>query len=84
MVNIPIDLYFRKYIIISSDEAQEANKMTKFEEALVNAEIKEQDKAKIKNSKKAYINDLVKQGVDKEIAKTLANVFFEYGIVNAM
>lgn len=58
--------------------------MTKFEEALVNAEIKEQDKAKIKNSKKAYINDLVKQGVDKEIAKTLANVFFEYGIVNAM
>lgn len=58
--------------------------MTKFEEALVNAEIKEQDKAKIKTSKKAYINDLVKQGVDKEMAKTLANVFFEYGIVNAM
>lgn len=58
--------------------------MTKFEEALVNAEIKEQDKAKIKNSKKAYINDLVKQGVDKEMAKTLANVFFEYGIVSAM
>ena len=58
--------------------------MTKFEEALVNAEIKEQDKAKIKNSKKAYINDLVKQGVDKEMAKTLASVFFEYGIVNAM
>ena len=58
--------------------------MTKFEEALVNAEIKEQDKAKIKTSKKAYINDLVKQGVDKEMAKTLANVFLEYGIVNAM
>lgn len=58
--------------------------MTKFEEALVNAEIKDHDKAKIKTSKIAYINDLVKQGVDKEMAKTLASVFFEYGIVNAM
>ena len=58
--------------------------MPKFADALVHAELKDHDKAKIKTSKKAYINDLVKQGVDKEMAKTLASVFFEYGIVNAM
>ena len=55
-----------------------------FTEALVNAEIEAQNKAKTKNAKKAYIADLVKQGVDKEIAKVMANTFFEFGLVNAM
>ena len=58
--------------------------MNKFSEALVNAEIEKQNRENKKNAKKAYINDLVKQGIDKEIAKVMAKTFFEYGIVKAM
>ena len=58
--------------------------MNKFNEALVNAEIEKQNNEAKKVSKKAYINDLVKQGIDKEMAKIMANTFFEYGIVKAL
>lgn len=58
--------------------------MNKFNEALVNAEIEKQNKEAKKVAKKAYINDLVKQGIDKEMAKIMANTFFEYGIMKAL
>ena len=58
--------------------------MNKFNEALVNAEIEKQNNEAKKVSKKAYINDLVKQGIDKEMAKIMANTFFEYGVVKAL
>ena len=58
--------------------------MNKFNKALVNAEIEKQNKEAKKNAKRAYINDLVKQGIDKEMAKVMANTFFEYGLVKAM
>ena len=59
-------------------------KVNGFEEALVMAEIKEQKKANIKNAKKAYIADLMAQGLDRAIAKALADAEFEYGLVKAM
>lgn len=34
-----------------------------------------------KKARKAYKQDLIKQGVDKEIAEVMAKVFIEYGIV---
>lgn len=59
-----------------------------FNEALQKADIhhaiEKTKKDKVKAGKKAYIDDLVKQGVDKETAKTIANVFFEYGIVKPL
>ncbi len=59
-----------------------------FNEALHNANIRHaietQKKDKVKKAKKAYMDDLVKQGVDKETAKTMAKVFFEYGIVKPL
>lgn len=59
-------------------------KVNGFEEALAMAEIKEQRKANIKNAKKAYIADLMAQGLDRAIAKALADAEFEYGLVKAM
>lgn len=35
-----------------------------------------------KEAKKAYKNDLIKQGVDKDLAETMAKVFIEYGIIS--
>lgn len=58
--------------------------MNNFEKALINAEIAEQEKKKLKAAKKAYIADLVAQGIDKMIAKVMADTFFENGIVKAM
>lgn len=34
-----------------------------------------------REAKKAYKQDLIKQGVDKETAEVMASVFVEYGIV---
>lgn len=34
-----------------------------------------------REAKKAYKQDLIKQGVDKEIAEVMASVFVKYGIV---
>lgn len=34
-----------------------------------------------REAKKAYEQDLIKQGVDKETAEVMASVFVEYGIV---
>lgn len=34
-----------------------------------------------KQAKKAYKEDLIKQGIDKELAETMAKVFTEYGII---
>lgn len=34
-----------------------------------------------KQAKKAYKENLIKQGIDKEIAETMAKVFTEYGII---
>ena len=58
--------------------------MNKFNEALVIAAAEEQKKQKEKNAKKAYIADLIAQGIDKTIAKVMADTFFEYGIVSAL
>lgn len=58
--------------------------MNKFNEALVIAAAEEQKKQKEKNAKKAYIADLIAQGIDKTIAKAMADTFFEYGIVSAL
>ena len=35
-----------------------------------------------REAKKAYKQDLIKQGVDKETAEVMASVFVEYGIWN--
>lgn len=32
-------------------------------------------------AKRAYKQDLIKQGIDKEIAEVMASVFIEYGII---
>lgn len=34
-----------------------------------------------KRAKKAYKEDLIKQGIDKELAEIMANTFIEYQIV---
>lgn len=34
-----------------------------------------------REAKKAYKNDLIKQGIDKELAETMAKVFIEYEII---
>jgi hypothetical protein len=34
-----------------------------------------------REAKKAYKKDLIKQGIDKEVAEVMAKVFVEYGIV---
>ena len=34
-----------------------------------------------KRAKKAYKEDLIKQGIDKELAEIMAKTFFEYQIV---
>ena len=58
--------------------------MEVFNKALANAEMEQQAKANEKAAKKAQIADLVKQGIDKELAKVMANVSFEYGLVKAL
>lgn len=58
--------------------------MSKFEQALINAEVAEQETKKVKAAKKAYVADLVAQGVDKMIAKIMADTFFENGMVKAI
>lgn len=58
--------------------------MNKFEKALINAEVEKQTKDQIKKAKAKYIKDLISQGIDKQMAKIMADVNFEYGIVNAM
>lgn len=34
-----------------------------------------------KEAKKAYKQDLIKQGIDEQIAEVMANTFMEYGII---
>ena len=34
-----------------------------------------------KRAKKAYKEDLIKQGIDKELAEVMANTFIECGII---
>ena len=34
-----------------------------------------------KKAKKAYKQDLIKQGIDEQIAEVMASVFVEYGII---
>lgn len=52
-----------------------------FEKALSNAEMK--NKTKIKNNKamKAYREELIKQGIDKEVADVMSKTFFDYGLI---
>lgn len=59
-------------------------KINGFNEVLARAEIIEQTRAKEKAAKKAYIKDLIAQGIDKAIAKALADAEFEYGLVKAL
>lgn len=56
----------------------------RFNEALVNAEARKQGKEKEKKAKRSYINDLIKSGVDPEIAKVMASVNFEYRLIKAL
>jgi hypothetical protein len=70
--------------IKGANKTQEEIEMSNFEKALINAEIEKQNKTKVKAAKKAYIADLVKMGIDKTIAKAMADANFEYGIVTAM
>lgn len=58
--------------------------MKAFETATINAEVEKQNRAAQKAAKKAYINDLMKEGVDEEMAKIMADAMFEYGIVKAV
>lgn len=58
--------------------------MTQFDKAMVNAEIQKQNKAAERKAKKAYIEDLVKQGLDRQVAEVMAQVNFEYGLVKTM
>ena len=58
--------------------------MKAFETATINAEVEKQNRAAQKAAKKAYINDLMKEGVDKEMAKIMADAMFEYGTVKAV
>lgn len=59
-----------------------------FNEALQNANIRHaietQRKDKVKKAKKAYMDNLIKQGVDKEMAKTITNAMFEAGVVKPL
>ena len=59
-------------------------KINGFNEVLARAEIIEQKKAKEKDAKKAYIKELIAQGLDKTIAKALADAEFKYGLVKAL
>ena len=34
-----------------------------------------------REAKKAYKEDLIKQGIDKELAEVMAKTFLEYGII---
>ena len=34
-----------------------------------------------RETKKAYKEDLIKQGIDKELAEVMAKTFLEYGII---
>ena len=58
--------------------------MKKFNEALINAEVEKQDKEKVRKAKKQYLKDLLAQGIDKETAKVMVQIDFEYGLVNAL
>ena len=58
--------------------------MTKFEQAIINAEIEKQTKTAERNAKKKYIADLMAEGIDKQLAKIMADVDFEYGLVKAL
>lgn len=58
--------------------------MSRFEEAFAIAEMREQEKATQKKAKKAYIADLVAQGVDKAMAKIMADAFFASGMLKAI
>lgn len=58
--------------------------MNEFNKALINAEIEKQTKDQIKKAKAKYIKDLIAEGIDKQMAKIMADVDFEYGIVKAM
>lgn len=58
--------------------------MDLFSQALTNAEIERQNKEELKKAKQAYIKELIKIGIDKATAKTMANVEFEYGLKKAM
>lgn len=37
-----------------------------------------------KEAKKAYKENLIKQGIDKEIAEVMAETFLEYGIIKSV
>lgn len=43
-------------------------------------EIIRQNKEALKKAKQSYYKDLIKQGIDKDIAKTMVKVEFDYNI----
>lgn len=52
-----------------------------FEKALINAEIEKQDKNKEYVAMKAYKKELIKQGIDKDVADVMCKTFFDYDIL---
>lgn len=58
--------------------------MDKFNEALIYASIEQQNKQAKRKAINSYIDDLVKQGIDKEVAKAMAKSFYDCGIIKAM
>ena len=52
-----------------------------FEKALINAEIEKQNKNKKYKAMRAYREELIKQGIDKEVADVMSKTFFDYGLI---
>lgn len=58
--------------------------MTNFQKAMVEVEIERQNKEAQKKAKKAYVKELMAQGVDKTMAEVMAKSFMECGLIKAM
>ncbi len=58
--------------------------MDQFNRALINASIEQQNKEAKRKAINSYVDDLVRQGVDKEIAKAMAKSFYDCGLIKAM
>lgn len=60
------------------------NGMNLFNEAIINAEIEKQNKEAKDKAIKLQIQEFIKQGVDKEIAKAMAKSYYECGLIKSM
>lgn len=58
--------------------------MDEFNETLIKMSIEQQNKQAKRKAIKSYANDLVKQGIDKEVAEAMAKSFYDCRIIKAM